>query len=357
MRILFVAPGNSIHSKKWVAFFAKAEGTTIEWISFEDSSFEDPSPLVPGGSVSVLRMIRTMSRVRRAIAQFQPDVVHVHSVARYGLISLAVPRRFLVMTPWGSDVLMVGENRVRKLLLKAVLGRASLLTCDALHMRNNLVRLGVRESRIRIINFGIDCVRFAPVENGIVANQSEFVLLSTRNLEPVYDIATLVRAIPLIRRSLSDLRVIIVGSGSEAGSLQALTKQLGVAEIVDFVGRIPNEELPTLLRSASAYVSTSLSDAGIAGSTAEAMSTGVPVVVSATGENGLWVEDKVSGFLFDAGDSAALARAVVRIAELMPGERKAMAEQARATILDRNDYLNEMNKMLNLYREMASREE
>ncbi len=357
MRILFVAPGNSIHSKKWVEFFYEAGDTTTEWISFEDSNFHSPSPVVPGGSFSVLRMIRTISRVRRAITQFRPDVVHVHSVARYGLISLAVPRRLLVLTPWGSDVLMVGGNRARKLLLKAVLGRASLLTCDALHMRNELVRQGVHESRIRIVNFGIDCMRFAPAGNGSAADQSEFVLLSTRNLEPVYDIATLIRAIPSLRQSLSGLRAIIVGSGSEAGSLQALAKQLGVAEIVDFVGRIPNEELPSLLRSVNAYVSTSLSDAGIAGSTAEAMSSGVPVVVSATGENGLWVEDTVSGFLFDAGDSAALARAVFRIAELMPGERKAMTERARATILDRNDYRNEMNKMLNLYREMASCEE
>jgi glycosyltransferase involved in cell wall biosynthesis len=60
---------------------------------------------------------------------------------------------------------------------------------------------------------------------------------------------------------------------------------LNVDDFVQFLGRIPHEAMPDLLTQADIYVSTSLSDAGISASTAEAMACGLPVIVTDTGEN------------------------------------------------------------------------
>jgi glycosyltransferase involved in cell wall biosynthesis len=353
MKILFVAPGNSIHSKKWIDYFALPENVRVEWISFEKSVFDTPVPRVPRGKRGFVRIIRTLLLLRRMVRQFQPDVIHVHSVARYGLFSLFVPRRRLILTPWGSDVLVSGKKIVRRGLLKLVLRRAQLLTCDALHMRDELTKLGVGAEKVLIVNFGIDCNRFTPEGESTETRRDSFTILSTRNLEPIYDVSTLVRAIPIVTSMLPQVRVKIAGAGSQLDALTELTKDIGVSDLVEFVGRIPNEDLPDLLRSVDLYVSTSLSDAGIAGSTAEAMATGVPVVVTNTGENHLWIHDGVSGFLFDASDERALAKRILEIHQIGSVERSEMIRAARLTILERNDYANEMAKALVLYRGLA----
>jgi glycosyltransferase involved in cell wall biosynthesis len=100
------------------------------------------------------------------------------------------------------------------------------------------------------------------------------------------------------------------------------------------------------------YVSTSTADAGIAASTAEAMATELPVVISDSAENGLWIDDGANGFLFPTGDATVLADRLQRLVE-DPALRARLGRAGRATIIARNDYDGEMRKMDALYAEAA----
>ena len=90
--------------------------------------------------------------------------------------------------------------------------------------------------------------------------------------------------------------------------------------------------------------STSLSDAGIASSIAEAMACQKIVIVSDSGENKLWISHGVNGFLFKTGCSKSLFDAIIKAID-----RKDLWNEigikARETILERNDISNEMKKM------------
>ena len=100
------------------------------------------------------------------------------------------------------------------------------------------------------------------------------------------------------------------------------------------------------------YVSTSLSDGGIAASTAEAMACGIPAVVSNSGENDRWIEDGKTGFLVPARASEMLAQRIVSL--LRDGAlRKVVGLAGRDVIVERNDYAGEMTKMEKLYEEVA----
>ena len=98
------------------------------------------------------------------------------------------------------------------------------------------------------------------------------------------------------------------------------------------------------MNSVDVYVSTSLSDAGIAASTAEAMACEVPVVITNSGENDKWVKDRENGFLIPISDPEQLAK---QIMELFRDQTLAskVGKKGRKFIINENDILNEMNKM------------
>jgi glycosyltransferase involved in cell wall biosynthesis len=177
-------------------------------------------------------------------------------------------------------------------------------------------------------------------------------VISLRNFDPVYDIPSLLRAIPLVLAQRPDARFVIVGRGPLEAELKALAQSLGIMDQVRFVGFVPNVELPDYLSAMDVYVSTSLSDAGIAASTAEAMACGLPVVTTDSGENGRWIEPGSNGFLVPVSEHGALAEKLLcLIAD--PELRSRLGAAGRATIQERNDYQVEMAKMEALYRQIA----
>ena len=72
-----------------------------------------------------------------------------------------------------------------------------------------------------------------------------------RNLEPLYDIATAVRAFALTRREIPTAQLIVAGSGPDRSALEALARELGVADGVQFTGqldhRLPGRVIAFLL--------------------------------------------------------------------------------------------------------------
>jgi glycosyltransferase involved in cell wall biosynthesis len=129
---------------------------------------------------------------------------------------------------------------------------------------------------------------------------------------------------------------------------------LGISDSVKFVGFIPNEKLPEYLASADVYVSTSLSDAGLAASTAEAMACGLPVIVTDFGDNRRWVKNGVNGFIVPLRDPKTLADKIVY---LLKNEniRKEFGIRNRIIIEKKNNYYKEMERMEHIYEVLAGR--
>ena len=112
------------------------------------------------------------------------------------------------------------------------------------------------------------------------------------------------------------------------------------------VSGIPHDELPRYLTSANIFVSTALSDAGLAASTVEAMDCGLPVVITDSGDNRKWVEDGVNGFIIPLKDPKTLAEKIIYLLK-NPDVGKEFGMRNRKIIEERNDYYKEMKKMEN----------
>ena len=362
MRICFLAAADSQHSHRWIRFFAE-RGHEVHWLSLVKTD----RPMARGIVFRVIggpwkgktvRGVWAATEVPRVIRCIEPDLVHAHYVGWYGLLGILAGVRPCVVTAWGSDVSPSRRSRIRGLLVRRALMSADLITCDAFHIAESMADIGVDPERIEIVCFGVETDVFCPgpkdeeVVRGWGAEKRP-VVISLRNLEPIYDVGTLIDAVPLIRKTVPDVLVIIAGQGSQERVLQERVRALGLGDFVRFVGRYEHQNLPRMLRSSDVYVSTSLSDAGIAASTAEAMACGLPVVVTDTGENRRWIHDGKTGFLVPARDPGALANRILQILE----DRELAASigrGARAVIAAKNDYQREMARMELLYQQLVS---
>lgn len=361
MRLLYLAAADSIHAYRWIKYLAE-RGHQIYWISLTPLTAGDPIPnvrlqVIPQWHSKATGVVVATFAARRRLMSEQFDIVHSHYAGTYGLIGALSTKKNLAVTAWGSDVLLSRHSVVKRPLLKFILQRASVITCDADHMVEAMVQLGIDRKKIHIILFGTDTNRFKPFgKDPKILDQwgarTEQIIISLRSLYPIYDIPTLVKAVPIIVQRVPNIKVIIVGPGPERQALEQLVQESNVAKQVCFCGAVKNTMLPLLLSSADVYVSTSLSDAGLAASTAEAMSCGVPVVITDSGENHKWVEDGVQGFVVKVRDFTALANKIIWLLE-HPTEAKTMGLNGREAIDTRNSYLREMAKVERLYEDLV----
>ena len=181
------------------------------------------------------------------------------------------------------------------------------------------------------------------------------VIISTRGLSPIYDISTLIHAIPKVIKEIPDAKFIIGSSGPLKEDLEELVKNLNVSDNTIFTGRISDEDFPRYVSSADIYVSTSLSDAGLASSTGEAMACGLPVIVTEDPDNRNWIKDGENGFVIPVKNPDILAD---RIIKLVKNEnlRKEFGKANRKIITERNDYNTEMGKIEKEYMRLVSTE-
>jgi glycosyltransferase involved in cell wall biosynthesis len=142
-------------------------------------------------------------------------------------------------------------------------------------------------------------------------------VIVARNLEPIYDIATALRAFALILQDAPHAKLTVAGSGPEHRALTSLVGELGISEAVTFSGRLDRGRMAELYRSASVMINPSRID-NMPNSVLEAMASGVPVVSTDVGGIPFIVRDGITGLLCRAGDHAAIAAAVQRILRDQP---------------------------------------
>lgn len=159
----------------------------------------------------------------------------------------------------------------------------------------------------------IDLSRFSMEKNKAAALAPDFPnILVARNLEPIYDNATVLRAFQIVRRTLPAARLVVAGSGPERQMLEKLALELGVNEAVSFTGRVENENMASLYYSATLMVNPSLAD-NMPISVLEALASGVPVVSTNVGGVPYLVEHDKTALLFPPQAPAAMAAAILAV--------------------------------------------
>jgi L-malate glycosyltransferase len=355
--VLFLANGTSIHSYKWISFFSKKYH--IIWLSTDgfDQAYKNNKNIhYVDCRISKIKTFNLFFGIFKIISlsiKFKIDLIHVHYLGYQTLLTSFVKNNSIILTAWGSDIVFAENSILKRFFLKYYLNRANIITCDSHHMQNKINSIVNSIDKVKLINFGIDTSFFVRQNKnqflkGELGINTENIIISTRNHENIYDIQTLIHAVCLARKTFPDIVCLIAGSGSKTKKLKKQVRINNLDNNVKFVGRLSINNIRDYLSISSMYVSTSLSDGGIAASTAEAMSSEVPCIVTDVADNSDWIIPQKTGLLFEAGDYNQLAKLIIKLIT-SDALSISVSKKARQMIIQHNDYNNEMKKMNYLY--------
>lgn len=293
--------------------------------------------------------------------RLDPDVIHAHYATQYGFCA-AFSGLPYVLTLWGSDIFQdPKKNPFFGYMVTKAVRDADVVTCDGMNYLPVIQDLGGKEKKVHIIHHGVDIAFFHPAKRnrdlfaGLLSNQNDPVVIDIRGFRSVYNAETLIRAIPHVLKEISDAKFILAGEGEEKTQSQGLAASLGVSDAVIFVGWIPHDDLPGFLSSADVYVSTSLSDGGAVVSTLEALASGLPVVVTDSGDHALWVQNGVNGFIIPKKDSEILAKKIVYLLQ-NDDNRIRFGAASRRIAEEKAGYDIQMKEMGMIYNRLKERQ-
>ena len=345
-KLVFIAPANSVHSKKWIESFLNSK-YKIYWISFYNKSIEIHDE-IEFYEIKT-NVIFSYFKLRKLLDQINPDLVHYHYLGFQLFLIPFLKIKNLVTSPWGSDIKFSKKKSIKGFFISEIFNKSRVITVDADFMFNEVNKFGNKNNyKIKRINYGTDTKIFDFCNK---KQNNVFKIISLRNLEKIYDINILIEAISILKNINVIVNVDIFGSGSQEFFLKNLVKNLSLDDVIKFKGSYKYTSLPKLLHEYDLYVSTSTSDAGLSASTSEAMSSGVTVLTADNSENPFWM-DNDSGFLFKTSSSDDLAIRINEIINMNHDQLKELRINARKKIEKLNDYNNEMTKMLNIYNDL-----
>ncbi|EKO3697821.1 glycosyltransferase [Vibrio metschnikovii] len=322
MKIVLLSGASSIHTVRWANGLSSV-GHEVHVITQHPivDPFESNVNLHVFPYRGVFGYFTMVPAVRKFLREIKPDIVNAHYASGYATTARLVGYRPWVLSVWGSDVYdFPHKSPLHKWLVKKNLRAADQVASTSFCMADETRTLTPELIDISITPFGVDLNAYANLNLEATEQKPKLVIGTVKTMEPKYGIDTLIEAYALLLKSLKakpdldapELELRLVGGGEQTIELQALAQRLGVAESVNFVGRVPHTEVPQELAKLDIYVALSRSESfGVA--IIEAGAAGRPVVVSdAGGLPEVTVKDK-TGFVVPRENPQAAAIALEKL--------------------------------------------
>jgi len=212
--------------------------------------------------------------------------------------------------------------------------------CVSAASRNVLVEAGVPVSHARIIHTGLDVKLYlnGGEKHSPRHEDPNLNLLYAGRIYPEKGIDTVIEAmIELVYgQGKRDISLSLAGSGSVAyeNHLRQLVNQAGLDDNVLFLGWVPPEEMPLLLRKFDVLVMSSIWPEPFSRVVLEGMISGLVVVATPTGGTSEIVLDGENGLLFTPGNPEDLAQKIARLVD-DPESRRKLAKAGKQTVTER----------------------
>jgi glycosyltransferase involved in cell wall biosynthesis len=261
--------------------------------------------------------LRGLWRLFRLVRHFKPDVIQgwmYHGNIAAQLARLAAPRAVVLgaihqtlarpeMDPWTTRVVI---------RLDALLSHFAKRTIYVAHSAaEQHVARGYSKRAATVLPNGVDTRRFAPdpqirqaMRSELGLSDGDFVIGTVGRFHPVKDQAGFLRAAIEVAQRFPQARFVMAGAGldSENTALAPLAMHPALQGRLSMLGA--REDVPRLMQALDLFVLSSLSE-GLPNVVAEAMSCGVPCLVTNVGDAAWMVAE--TGWVVAPNDAAALA--------------------------------------------------
>ena len=264
--------------------------------------------------------------LRRLRRRWPFDVVHAHSAVPAGEAvrrsRVGVP---MVVSSHGADTFFTApQYAAGRRAVRDVYGAAAIVLANSKGIERSVARLGAHSTRI--VRLGTDVPATLP------AKRPDPTLVTVAHLVGRKRQGDVIRALWILRDRHPRLRHLIIGDGPERKALETLTRQLGLADRVEFAGQLANPDALQAAWTGHLFVLPSVDEAfGVA--YVEAMAGGLPAI-ACLGEPGpAEIEEAGPGIrLVAPGDIPALAEAIDRELSRPERELRERGARARATV-------------------------
>lgn len=293
------------------------------------------------------------------------DIVHLHYPFFGGeLAALAARSRTPLVITYHQDVLLGGPMGFAARALTATAGRLTLRAAERVlytsldyslssHSRG---LLRGREGHIGELPNGVDISFFRPgldatlLRGRLAIGPEQRIALLVAGLDRAHYFKGVSVFLQALRALGPAVCGVVVGDGDLRAAYETEAAALGIADLVRFVGRVDDHELPLYYNLADLAVlpSTTMGEAfGLV--LVEAMACGKPVVASALPGVRTVVEQGQDGLLVPPGQAAPLAEAIGRLAR-DNDLRRAMGRRGRARVEARNSWERVVDRLEGHYR-------
>jgi len=316
------------------------------------------SPRGSSRMARLLRLVRSVPRMRALLRQLRPDLVHAY-LTEMSIVTVAArwPRRRppLILSK-RSLAEWVARDPIYFPLARWMNRRADVILANSNAVADEAIRKeNADPKRVRVIYNGVDMERYHPGppeealarELGIPAGVPVIGMIA--NFFVYKGHAEVVRAAAILRGQGLEFTLLFVGRDGDASEeVRRRIREAGLTERVRFAGSRP--DVPGLLRLCDVFVSASYEE-GFSNSILEAMSSGRAIVATRVGGTPEQIEDGVTGLLAQPRDPEALALALARVLR-EPDLRSRLGAAAREAVGHRFSLDRLAERISNLYREV-----
>lgn len=280
----------------------------------------------------VAGVARVLGQARRAISAFGPDVVHAF-VSGPGVLPCLDSAATMVPLVASFTIWPTHARAGPATLLGRVLSHASWVTANSELLLRRLRELDPEtQARSSVLVSGNPPPRREPTPLPL----APAVLLCLGRVVEAKGFDVAVRA---LARIPAPVRLIIAGDGPARTGLARLTRELGIADRVEFPGWVDPDDVPALINRSTLVVVPSRWQEAFATVAIQAAQLGRPVLASRVGGMSEAVLDGETGLLFASEDDGALAAAIIGLLDeprtIERFGRSARAHAQRAFSFDR----------------------
>lgn len=362
MKILYFSLGYSTHDHRFLKAISDG-GHEVYFVQLEGNQRQVESRPVPESVNQVIwkggrepfgwsKLPALVLDFKRLLRDLKPDLVHAGPIQTCALIAVLAGASPLLTMSWGFDLMDdVHKSKWMEWVTRYTLRRADFFTSDANITRDKAVAYGMNPDKTVVIPWGVDLEHYR-IKNaeGRMA-QEGFVLFCNRSWETRYGVDVLARAFVKAAREREDMRLILLGGGSQGANIRKILQGGGVEQYVTFGGQISQADLPYWYHQADLYISPSHVD-GSSVSLMEALACGLPCLVSDIPANKEWIVEDENGWLFRDGDADHLAE---KILAAMNQRRKlpGVGRAGRSAAEKRADWKKNAAALMEVYRSLV----
>lgn len=357
MKICFFADAKSIHTERWCNHFHQL-GHEIHVISFQPNEIPNTKVhWIDTGSINQeggnWKVLFAFPKIRRLLKIIKPDIFHAHYATSYGISGALCGFHPYIITCLGTDILISPkESKIIRFLVRFAFKRSDLVTVVADHMVEHVLSLKVPSEKVVAIPFGINPEIFNASDKQL--DENRFVILSTRNLETLYNIPHVIKSVAIVKKKIPQVFLKIIGFGALRPELEELVRSLNLENNVEFLGKVDQSEVVKQMKSSHAFVSVSTSD-GNNISLNEAMACNTFSIATNIPANTQWIKHGENGFLVEINDVEGLAYYLIHVYEHFDELQKQAQPLNEAILNEKGIWQKNMAKMEHLYQNLLSK--